>query len=78
MLLSLRDANWEMRKNYAKMIEDVGKNIFPLIVVTDAEPDYKGVGGVFKVYLRDGSMKVRIVHLTKSIKYSQVNLKCRL
>lgn len=59
--MSLRDINFEMRKNYAEMIENTGKNVFPLMVATDGEPDYLGVGGVFKIYFKDGSMKVTTI-----------------
>lgn len=58
-VLSMRDVNFAMRHDYAKMIEGVGKNVYPLIVATDAEPDFFGVGGVVKIYFKDGSMRVR-------------------
>jgi len=49
-----------MRQNYAKMIAAVGENIYPLIVATDNEsPALAGTGGVYKVYFRNGTMRVR-------------------
>jgi hypothetical protein len=57
--LSVRDIHLYMRENYAKLIEAVGKNIYPLIVATDSDtPDLSGTGGAYKVYFRNGTMRV--------------------
>ncbi len=60
LLLSIRDVHLQTRKNYAELIEGVGKNLYPLIVATDSDtPELSGVGGVYKLYRRDGNMKVQ-------------------
>jgi hypothetical protein len=47
-----------MRENYQDMIREIGNNIYPLIVATDVEPgSVSGVGGIFSLYLEDGSMR---------------------
>lgn len=55
-----------MRKHYASLIENTGKNIYPLIVATDSDtPELSGVGGAYKVYFRNGTMK-RIVPVSST------------
>ena len=47
--------NNEGRGLYAKFIENVGRNIYPLIVATDHEPEFGGgVGSSFTLFLADG------------------------
>jgi len=55
----MKDVHLFMRENYATLIKDVGQNIFPLIVATDSDgPDLSGTGGAYKVYYRNGTMRV--------------------
>ena len=44
-----------MRENYTGFIKNVGRNIYPLIIASDFEPGFEGVGSSFTLYLRDGS-----------------------
>lgn len=53
--LCARQMNTFMRENYKGFIHNVGKNIYPLIIASDYEADYQGVGSTFTLYLRDGS-----------------------
>jgi hypothetical protein len=39
---SLRDVNADARAGYARMLHSVGRNIFPLIIATDYEPETPG------------------------------------
>ncbi|XP_065199768.1 uncharacterized protein LOC135831310 [Planococcus citri] len=55
--LTLRDANLVMRDNYAELIYEIGHNIYPLIIASDATPGYEGVGTLYTLFLEDGSMK---------------------
>lgn len=55
--LSLRDANSMMKENYAELIYQVGHNIYPLIIASDAEPGYEGVGSLYTLFLEDGTRK---------------------
>jgi len=65
--LSVKDIHLNMRENYAKMIASVGENIYPLIVATENEsPALAGTGGVYKVYFRNGTMRVRSIIISKS------------
>lgn len=53
--LCARAMNSFMRENYSGFIRNVGKNIYPLIVASDYEPGFEGVGSSFTLYLKDGS-----------------------
>lgn len=53
--LCARQMNTFMRVNYKDFIHNVGRNIFPLIIASDFEPGFEGVGSSFTLYLRDGS-----------------------
>eukprot|EP00586_Coscinodiscus_wailesii_P016169 CAMPEP_0172515580 /NCGR_PEP_ID=MMETSP1066-20121228/269092_1 /TAXON_ID=671091 /ORGANISM="Coscinodiscus wailesii, Strain CCMP2513" /LENGTH=406 /DNA_ID=CAMNT_0013296691 /DNA_START=177 /DNA_END=1397 /DNA_ORIENTATION=- len=50
-----RDYNKHNRANYAKFIEAVGRNIYPLIIASDHEQDYSGVGTTFTLFMKNGS-----------------------
>ena len=50
-----REMNNEGRSLYASFISNVGKSIYPLIVATDAEPCFSGVGSTFTLFLGDGN-----------------------
>jgi len=52
--LACRDLNILSRANYAIFIEKVGTNIYPLIIATDHEENYAGVGSTFTLFLEDG------------------------
>ncbi|WP_257460763.1 hypothetical protein [Archangium lipolyticum] len=50
-----------MRQNYLQMIHRVGRNIYPLIIARDTEPEMdrsdfgrQGVGGTYTLYLENG------------------------
>lgn len=49
-----RQLNSFMRGEYKGFIYNVGRNIYPLIIASDFEPGYEGVGSSFTLYLRDG------------------------
>ena len=53
-----RDMNNEGRSLYSSFIANVGKTIFPLIVATDIEPGFSGVGSTFTLFLADGKTKL--------------------
>ena len=53
--LCARALNAFMRQNYTGFIHSVGRNIYPLIIASDFEPNFEGVGSSFTLYLRDGS-----------------------
>ena len=53
--LCARQMNSFMRENYTGFIHNVGKNIYPLIIASDYEPGFEGVGSTFTLFLRDGS-----------------------
>lgn len=55
--LTLRDANLVMKENYADLIYKIGHNIYPLIIASDAEPGYEGVGSLYTLFLEDGTVK---------------------
>jgi guanine deaminase len=54
---ALTDVHLTMRDAYAKMIHAVGRNIYPLIVASDYEPGFAGVGSTFTLFLADGTSK---------------------
>lgn len=67
--LSVKDIHLNMRQNYLTLIQNTGQNIFPLIVATDNDtPELAGVGGAYKVYFRNGTMKV--CTLTSGVQYA--------
>ena len=53
--LCARQMNSFMRENYKGFIYNCGRNIYPLIIASDYEPGFEGVGSTFTLYLRDGS-----------------------
>lgn len=53
--LACRDMNNHLRSDYSKFIHSVGRNIFPLIIATDASPGLFGVGTTFTLFLEDGT-----------------------
>lgn len=53
--LCTRQLNAFMRENYTSFINNVGRNIYPLILASDYEPGFEGVGSTFTLFLRDGS-----------------------
>jgi len=53
--LCARAMNSFMRENYTGFIRNVGKNIYPLIIASDYEPGFEGVGSSFTLFLKDGS-----------------------
>ncbi|UJR07857.1 hypothetical protein I4U23_012140 [Adineta vaga] len=57
VLLATRDIHLGMRELYTDMIYQVGRNIYPCIIASDNEKQYAGVGSMFILYLKDGSMK---------------------
>ena len=61
---SLRDVHLLMRKNYLENIYQVGRNIFPLIIASDNEPGFEGVGASYTLYLEDGTSE-RIVPVSR-------------
>ena len=61
---SLRDVHLLMRNNYLENIYQVGRNIFPLIIASDNEPGFEGVGASYTLYLEDGTSE-RIVPVSR-------------
>ena len=59
-----RDMNNEGRSLYSSFIANVGKNIYPLIVATDVEPGFSGVGSTFTLFLADGRTKKIGLHFS--------------
>jgi len=59
---TLRDMNLLMRKNYAAMIEKIGRNIYPVIIAADAEAGFEGVGSSYTLFLEDGTTKQWRLH----------------
>ena len=53
--LCARQINTFMRGEYKGFISNVGRNIYPLIIASDFEPGFEGVGSSFTLYLRDGT-----------------------
>jgi len=53
--LCARSMNSFMRENYTGFIKNVGRNIYPMIIASDFEPGFEGVGSSFTLYLKDGS-----------------------
>ena len=49
-----RDMNNHGRDMYASFIQNVGRNIYPVIVASDHEPGFSGVGSTFTLFLADG------------------------
>jgi len=54
-LLSIRELNADARKYISITTENIGQNIFPLIVATDTGVGLDGIGGTFTIYFEDGS-----------------------
>lgn len=52
---TMRDLNKLTRSNYADMIENLGLHIRPVIIASDYEPGYEGVGSTFTLYNKDGT-----------------------
>ena len=50
-----RSLNAFMRTEYKGFIHNVGRNIYPLIIASDFEPGFEGVGSSFTLFLRDGT-----------------------
>lgn len=60
-----RQVNTFMRTEYKGFINSVGRNIYPLIIASDFEPGFEGVGSSFTLFLRDGSQqKIAPTHTT--------------
>jgi tRNA(Arg) A34 adenosine deaminase TadA len=53
----IRELNTLVRTHYAKFISDVGMHLRPVIIASDYEPSFQGVGGTFKLFLEDGSVE---------------------
>lgn len=53
--LACRELNKHGRANYARFIEHVGRNIYPVIIANDHEENYSGVGTTFTLLLEDGT-----------------------
>lgn len=53
--LCARELNTFMRENYSGFIHSVGRHVYPLILASDYEPGFEGVGSSFTLFLRDGS-----------------------
>lgn len=53
--LCARQMNAFMRTNYSDFIHNVGENIYPLIIASDYEPGFEGVGSTFTLFTKDGS-----------------------
>lgn len=53
--LCARQINSFMRGEYKGFITNVGRNIYPLIIASDFEPGFEGVGSSFTLYLKDGT-----------------------
>lgn len=53
--LCARQLNSFMRANYTDFIHNCGLNIYPLIIASDFEPGFEGVGSSFTLYREDGS-----------------------
>ena len=49
-----RDLNNHGRDLYASFIQKVGRNIYPIIVASDHEPGFSGVGSTFTLFLANG------------------------
>ena len=49
-----RDMNNHGRDMYASFIQNVGRNIYPVIVASDHEPGFSGVGSTFTLFLANG------------------------
>ena len=62
-----RELNNEGRSVYSSFISNVGKNIYPLIVATDVEPNFSGVGSTFTLFLADG--KILMISPSTTKKY---------
>ncbi|UJR11140.1 hypothetical protein I4U23_015321 [Adineta vaga] len=46
-----------MREQYTQMIHQVGRNILPCIIASENDMNYRGVGSMFTLYLKDGSTR---------------------
>lgn len=53
--LCARQMNCWMRANYSDFIHNVGENIYPLIIASEYEPGYEGVGTTFTLFTKDGN-----------------------
>ena len=54
-----RELNGHGRLLYKTFSERVGRNVYPLIVASDHEPEFSGVGTTFTLFLEDGKLKLR-------------------
>jgi hypothetical protein len=52
--LCARQLNAFMRNEYKGFIYNTGRNIYPLIIASDFEPGFEGVGSSFTLFLKDG------------------------
>lgn len=57
LVKNIQELNNASRSHYAKFIVDVGMHLRPVIIASDYEADFKGVGGTFKLFLADGSVE---------------------
>ena len=49
-----RELNVHGRLLYKSFIERVGRNVYPVIIASDHEPEFSGVGTTFTLFLQDG------------------------
>ena len=75
-----REMNNEGRSLYSSFITNVGKSIYPLIVATDAEPGFSGVGSTFTLLLENGKSQAhksqRSINECRYTLYSPIVLTC--
>jgi tRNA(Arg) A34 adenosine deaminase TadA len=57
LVKDIKELNTLVRTHYAKFITDVGLHLRPVIIASDYEPAFQGVGGTFKLFLEDGSVE---------------------
>ena len=57
-----REINEHGRGLYSRFIKNVGRNIYPVIVATDHEPEFSGVGSTFTLFLENGMSIVSNTH----------------
>lgn len=54
---SMRELNKRTRGHYAQFISDLGRHIRPVVIASDYEPGFEGVGSTFTLLRRDGTME---------------------
>lgn len=54
---SMRELNSRTRGHYARFISDLGRHIRPVLIASDYEPGFEGVGSTFTLLRRDGTME---------------------